>query len=110
MSVIAVSIRFLFGLFIPRPILFVRSCCRLTGSVCASAGGIPGIEASNGLACCKAECGQCGGTGCSTAVGGAADCCVHDILVEGEACSVTGAAPCYIDDGETQARWETELL
>ncbi|CAN0322037.1 unnamed protein product, partial [Hapterophycus canaliculatus] len=66
--------------------------------VCPSAGGIPGIESSDGQACCMAACGQCGGVGCST-VGPAIDCCTTEIVDMGQACSATNAAPCYIDDG-----------
>ena len=75
--------------------------------MCASAEGIPGIESSDGRACCLVECGQCGGTGCSS-VGDASDCCVTDIVEEGEPCSVTGAAPCYIDDGKMEGRLTME--
>ena len=77
-----------------------QPCGRPTGSVCA--GGIPGIESSNGQACCLVECGQCGGLGCSDA-GRGSECCVTDIVEEGEACSVTNEAPCWIGDGERTA-------
>ncbi|CAN0344649.1 unnamed protein product, partial [Scytosiphon promiscuus] len=63
--------------------------------ICASAGGIPGIQSSDARACCVASCGLCGGMGCSTA-GAASDCCVTDIVDFGEACSVTNEAPCFI--------------
>ncbi|CAM9254537.1 unnamed protein product, partial [Hapterophycus canaliculatus] len=62
---------------------------------CTLAGGIPGIESSDGQACCVAACGQCGGMSCF-AVGPASDCCVADITERGQACSVTNEAPCYI--------------
>lgn len=70
--------------------------------MCAGAGGVPGIESSDGRACCLAECGQCGGIGCSM-MGEASDCCVLNIEEKGEACSVTKEAPCYIDDGKNDA-------
>ena len=79
-----------------RPRILLRVSPR--PDVCPSADGIPGIESSDGRACCLAACGQCGGTGCST-VGAASDCCVTDIVEEGEPCSETGAAPCYIGEG-----------
>ena len=82
--------------------LNLHLCHTLPSEVCPSAGGIPGIESSNGKACCLAACGQCGGDGCSS-VGLASDCCVTDIVDEGEACSVKGSAPCYIDDGERRS-------
>ncbi|CAN0098903.1 unnamed protein product, partial [Scytosiphon promiscuus] len=60
--------------------------------------GIPGIESSDGQACCAASCSQCGGVGCSS-VGDARDCCVTDIVELGEPCSMKNQAPCYIDSG-----------
>ncbi|CAN0524753.1 unnamed protein product, partial [Ectocarpus sp. 12 AP-2014] len=62
--------------------------------------GIYGVESDNGRVCCVAECGACGGVGCSRFSPdlGADDCCVTDILLDGEACSATGTAPCYFDD------------
>lgn len=76
--------------------------------VCANADGINGIEDSDGTACCVAECGQCGGTDCST-VGesldlGADDCCSSEIVDSGDACSDVGVAPCFIDDGKINDR------
>jgi len=77
-------------LVITRPVTFLPF--RLDSpDVCT--GGIPGIESSDGSACCLAECGQCGGSGCST-VGDASDCCVNDIISSGDLCSETGTAPC----------------
>lgn len=70
----------------------------MSSDMCTGAGGIPGIESSNGKACCLASCGQCGGFGCSS-VGKDTDCCISDIVESGEACSVKGSAPCYIGDG-----------
>ena len=81
-------------LVLPRSISW---CC--PSDACPSAGGIPGIESSNGQACCLASCGQCGGMGCSSA-GKDTDCCISDIVASGEACSVKGSAPCYIGDGK----------
>ncbi|CAN0522881.1 unnamed protein product, partial [Ectocarpus sp. 12 AP-2014] len=70
----------------------------LAGTKCSF--GIYGVESDNGRVCCVAECGACGGVGCSRFSPdlGADDCCVTDILLDGEACSATGTAPCYFDD------------
>lgn len=58
--------------------------------------GIPGIESSKG-ACCVAECGQCGGMGCSTVARdlglGSAECCEDTILENNKPC---GEAPCVV--------------
>eukprot|EP00752_Nemacystus_decipiens_P002185 g2080.t1 len=68
-----------------------------SGTTCSN--GVEGVESSDGRACCVAECGSCGGVGCSKFSPdlGADDCCVTEIVDRGEACSVWGAAPCYID-------------
>ena len=69
-------------------------------SMCSN--GIPGVESSNGLACCVAACGMCGGEGCST-VGlpdlDEEDCCVSEIVDFGMPCDTAGAAPCAIFGG-----------
>lgn len=47
-------------------------------------------------------CTLCGGTGCSTAGlpdYGSESCCTTDIVLEGEACSATQEAPCFISGG-----------
>ncbi|CAM9354990.1 unnamed protein product, partial [Hapterophycus canaliculatus] len=68
-------------------------------STCSN--GVVGVESSNGMACCVATCGTCGGVGCS--VFGEAfgldnqDCCATEIADDGAPCSQTGEAPCYID-------------
>jgi len=52
---------------------------RSAGMTCSN--GIYGVESSNGKACCVAECGLCGGAGCSMFGGpdlGADDCCVTE--------------------------------
>lgn len=64
----------------------------------ASTGETPGIESSSGEACRLASCGQCGGDGCSS-VGKDTECCTSDNMEDGEARSVKGSAPCYIDHG-----------
>lgn len=71
----------------------------ITDRTCPSAGGIEGIESDNGKTCCLTSCGQCGGRGCSDS-GDASDCCESIIQKYGEACSVSGTAPCYIDSGK----------
>eukprot|EP00752_Nemacystus_decipiens_P008653 g7726.t1 len=67
------------------------------GQACSN--GIRGVESDNGKVCCVAECGSCGGVGCSrfSPELEADDCCVTEILEDGEACSVWGEAPCFID-------------
>lgn len=66
-------------------------------SVCNN--GFPGIQSSDGLACCVTECGQCGEVGCST-IGlpdhGAEDCCSTEIVENGVSCGDTSEAPCYL--------------
>eukprot|EP00903_Cladosiphon_okamuranus_P015061 g13934.t1 len=71
--------------------------CFIDGPVCPSAGDIPGIQSSDGEACCVAECGLCGGPGCDER-GEDSDCCVSVITRDGEPCSETNEAPCFIDD------------
>lgn len=69
--------------------------------VCSN--GLSGIDSSNGDVCCAPGCGQCGSSGCSQAGAPdltANDCCVTEIADFGELCSVTGSAPCIINDGE----------
>lgn len=51
---------------------------------------------ASGLSCCKAACGTCGGTGCSSLPGGAADCCTGHIKESGRTCQAVGA-PCILD-------------
>ena len=62
--------------------------------------GVKGIESEG--AWCVFECGQCGGSGCST-VGeslglGSADCCETTVLANDEPC---GEAPCVIGGGQS---------
>ncbi|CAB1121513.1 unnamed protein product [Ectocarpus sp. CCAP 1310/34] len=72
--------------------------------------GIEGID-GNGVVCCPLGCGQCAGSGCSTA--GAANgltsssCCGGGIKSSGNYCDDTGVAPCIYgsapdadDDGD----------
>ncbi|CAM9578205.1 unnamed protein product, partial [Ectocarpus sp. 12 AP-2014] len=63
--------------------------------VCSN--GIPGIQSGN--ACCLAECGACGGSGCAEFGGGLGEdyCCQSEIEDFGELCSATMAAPCVVD-------------
>lgn len=81
--------------------------------MCFGGGGIRGIESSDGKACCRNSCGQCGGDGCeeagpcnggvcevehvNTTLTMSVECCADEIVNSGEACSLTKAAPCYID-------------
>lgn len=65
-------------------------------SMCSN--GLPGVEASSLDACCVAECGTCGGIGCTpvNSTLTSADCCATEIVDSGSLCSDTGAAPCII--------------
>eukprot|EP00903_Cladosiphon_okamuranus_P006095 g6005.t1 len=77
-----------------------------TDATCSN--GVRGIEANG--ACCVFECGQCGGSGCST-VGeslglGAADCCDSVVLQDNEPC---GEAPCALE-ATTATTSETSYL
>ncbi|CAN0202574.1 unnamed protein product, partial [Ascophyllum nodosum] len=56
---------------------------------------LPGVQ--SGDVCCSAECGTCGGTGCSGRPGGRDECCVGTISSSGVLCSESGAAPCIVD-------------
>ncbi|CAN0438128.1 unnamed protein product, partial [Ectocarpus fasciculatus] len=70
--------------------------------------GIEGLD-GNGVVCCPLGCGQCGGTGCSTAGadnGLASDsCCGGGVKSTGNYCDDTGVAPCIYgsapDDDES---------
>lgn len=83
-------------------ILHPASFSSTTGTVCTD--GTVGIQTDD--SCCVAECGECGGVGCSTRVVGlgASDCCSTEIADSGELCSETGAAPCVVD--ATGERWK----
>ena len=84
---------------------FHQPCDEPLGSVCASAGGIPGVESPEkymeiGHVCCLEECGECGGSGCRERTGNANDCCMTNIADEGRDCSVANEAPCFITAGK----------
>ena len=70
-------------------------------STCSN--GIPGIDAG-GKVCCPIGCNQCGGPGCSSS--GAAsglgwgECCGSGVKATKPLCSLSGEAPCLIDEGE----------
>ena len=55
---------------------------------CGEMGGIP---SGDGLACCPASCGTCGGPGCGGLPGGASSCCQGAITKSGQFC---GSPPC----------------
>jgi hypothetical protein len=63
------------------------------GGECAAAGG---IRSSDGVACCVAKCGKCGGQGCAKRPGGAADCCSAKVEANGRDCR-TAPAPCSVN-------------
>lgn len=62
--------------------------------------GTVGLESSDGLVCCTAGCGSCGGLGCSTLYlpdYNASDCCVINIENSGVMCEDSGTAPCILE-------------
>lgn len=66
-----------------------------------SCSGDAGILSGNGKSCCPPSCSRCGGEGC----GELGDhCCEGKIAASDDYCSVTNAAPCIVDDGETKGR------
>ncbi|CBJ28892.1 FirrV-1-B30 precursor [Ectocarpus siliculosus] len=82
--------------------------------------GIEGLD-GNGVVCCPLGCGQCAGSGCSTA--GAANgltsssCCGGRIKSSGNYCDDTGVAPCIYgsapnadddDDGDDEGDDDSE--
>eukprot|EP00752_Nemacystus_decipiens_P018678 g16744.t2 len=81
------------------------------GSICEDS-GILGIASKWGSVCCVAECRICGGAGCASASAEAGltadDCCVTEILADGEDCFESGTAPCYIDDEGIETDSEVE--
>ncbi len=52
----------------------------------------------SGNICCAAQCGECGGSGCSVRPGGSAQCCSSPIRDSGILCEDSGMAPCLISD------------
>ena len=70
----------------------------------ASAGGsTDDVDSPNSRTCCLTSWGQHGGIGCSSADLGM-DCCFCGSGEEdGDAWSVKGAGPSYIDDGKKSA-------
>ena len=79
---------------------------RLATSSEATCNGIQGVNA-----CCSSDCGECGGSGCSTRGGGAEHCCRTNIEDSGILCSDTGgAAPCIVDGKARTSRGDCFLL
>jgi len=61
----------------------------------------PDVNCSTGVVgpadiCCAASCGTCGGTGCGSRSGGAANCCVGAITDAKLYCDETGGPPCIM--------------
>jgi hypothetical protein len=57
---------------------------------CQEMGGLPSAD---GLACCSASCGACGGPNCSALAGGESSCCQGAITKKGQLC---GSPPCLM--------------
>lgn len=53
---------------------------------------------SAGSACCAAQCGQCGGSGCGSRPGGGAQCCMSGVIGGNRGCNEVGP-PCEIGSG-----------
>ena len=64
--------------------------------------GIAGVEGSD--ACCVADCGTCGGSGCGSRARAAGltadDCCIGRIRDANVFCDDSGTAPCLVSTGE----------
>eukprot|EP00802_Teleaulax_amphioxeia_P001183 Tamp_01184.p1 GENE.Tamp_01184~~Tamp_01184.p1 ORF type:complete len:942 (-),score=141.12 Tamp_01184:2821-5646(-) len=63
---------------------------------CGEMGGIP---SGDGLACCPASCGTCGGPNCGGLPGGESSCCQGAITKSGQFC---GSPPCLMDLSEAE--------
>ena len=73
----------------------------LPNTVLTCSNGISGVEAPG--VCYVQECGTCEGADCGSHGKdfglGSTDCCTGRIKGSGVLCSLSGAAPCLIDDG-----------
>ncbi|CAM9997801.1 unnamed protein product, partial [Ectocarpus fasciculatus] len=71
-------------------------------TVCETNGfaGFEGTSRQGALICCTNGCGQCGGNNCESNWDplDEDDCCAATINQAGNLCSVTGEAPCIIDN------------
>ena len=66
-------------------------CIRVT--TCERFGGI--CKDANCTACCDKQCGSCGATNCADLPGGAARCCIDEIMKANRTCAITiSPAPC----------------
>ena len=67
---------------------------------------------ADGAACCALTCGSCGGAGCGTRPGGAANCCYGPIAGATPAAGVplcrdnNGRGPCKIDESFFVIEWK----
>eukprot|EP00904_Undaria_pinnatifida_P003197 jgi/Undpi1/12879/HiC_scaffold_7.g02546.m2 len=88
--------------------------CSVTGSApcvldtveqTSCSNGLIGLENDGGTVCCHFLCDQCGGPGCGSpdlaVFLSADDCCVSNILENGQLCSVTESSPCVLQYLET---------
>jgi len=57
---------------------------------CSQLGGLP---SKDGLSCCPAACGGCGGEGCDSWPGGSEACCLDGLATSGTQC---GTPPCIM--------------
>ena len=56
---------------------------------------IGGIISKDGIACCPAKCGRCGGQGCPQLPGGKEDCCGQEVEKNAPSCKTSGP-PCVV--------------
>jgi endo-1,4-beta-D-glucanase Y len=69
----------------------------ITFATSSSAPTCTGTLNGSGQYCCTNQCnGSCGGTGCSSRPGGAAQCCTGSIATSGVYCSGSSAGPCIM--------------
>ena len=65
---------------------------KAAASNCSQIGGIP---SEDGLSCCLATCGSCGGKECAARPGGRDACCMDGLKASGVVC---GTPPCLMQD------------
>lgn len=64
--------------------------------------GLNGTAEDGQQVCCEARCGTCGADNCASLPGGAAGCCVEDIVDAGVLCAQSSDSGCIIRDPLSQ--------
>ncbi|CDJ45915.1 hypothetical protein, conserved [Eimeria brunetti] len=67
-----------------------------------------GVLSEDGVVCCAASCGSCGGDGCEEREGGLAGCCAKHIVSSALPCAVT-TAPCVMIAQQNRATKELRM-